>query len=86
MVSGDHTSPVSSYNRLLDSTPTLVPMPSQSNIATIFPSPNSPSVGSLDVLLVAASLTLFIISVIPLCVAIYIMKRRIGEKLHTHSC
>ena len=64
VVSGDYTNPVSSYNRLLDSTPTLVPMPSQSDIATIFPSPSSPSVGySVQkrplVVLVAAFLTLY---------------------------
>ena len=86
VVSGDHTTPVSSYNHLLDFTPTLVPIPNQSIIATISPSSSSPSIGysfpigPLVVLLVAASFTLSIISVVPLCVAIYIMKRRRGEK------
>ena len=89
VVSGDHTTSVSSYSYLLDSTPTLVPMSHQSNIATISPSSSISSIrhsfpiGPLVVVLVAASLTPFIISIVLLCLAIYIMKRRRGEELHT---
>ena len=88
VVSGDNTTPVSSYRQQQDSTP-IVSMPHQSNIATISPSPSNPSVVCLVTTAGILVVALLLISTSVLCLAIYIVRRKRGkdhnaDNKHTH--
>ena len=78
---------VSSYIRLHDATPTFSPVPRQ-NITSIFPSPTNPNTRDLVpistflvVLLVAAVITLLILISVVLGLAVYITRKRRGNRI-----